>query len=103
MNRMKELKDFIAECKPKTISYLSENQDLFCAADPCNLCFEFSYIAINESPSIIYLTNGKSSMRLEQISMVEIDYSLAPIGVIIKVHCGSKQNHNNCVYTLLAS
>jgi len=87
MNQFKEFKEFIARRKPKTLSFLSENQSSYDVAEPCVLQLSFTNMLISENPGVIYLTNGENSMRLDRVKSVEIVEDVSPIGSLIKVFC----------------
>lgn len=104
MSQIKEFQEFIAKCKPKTISFLSENQDDFDVADPCVLQLSFTNMLIHENPNVIYLTGGASSMRIDRVKCVQFSEKPTPIGVLIKIICGRPGSRSGIsTYTLIAS
>lgn len=104
MSQIKELQEFITRCRPKNISFLSENQDEFDVADPCVLQLSFSNMVIHENPNIIYLTGGASSMRINRVKYVQFSEKPTPIGVLIKIICSCPGSRSGVsTYTLIAS
>lgn len=104
MSQIREFQEFITRCNPKTISFLSENQDEFNIADPCVLQLSFTSMLIHENPNVIYLTGGASSMRIDRVKYVQFSETPTPIGFLIKIvcdYCGSRVGV--ATYTLIAS
>lgn len=104
MSQIRKFQEFIARCKPKNISFLSENQDEFDVANPCVLQLSFTNMLIHENPNVIYLTGGASSMRIDRVKYVQFSEKPTPIGFLIKVVCGCHGNRSGVsTYTLIAS
>lgn len=104
MSQIKEFQEFIARCKPKTISFLSENQDGFNIADPCVLQLSFTNMLIHENPNVIYLTGGASSMRIDRVMCVQFSEESTPIGFLVKIVCGCPGSRSSVsTYTLIVS
>ena len=102
--RIKELQEFISKHRPKTFSFISENQDEFDVADPCVLQLSFTNMLIHENPNVIYLTGGASSMRIDRVKYVQFSEKPTPIGVLIKIVCGRSGSRSGVsTYTLIAS
>lgn len=104
MSQIKEFREFIARRRPKTISFLTENQDEFDIADPCVLQLSFTNMLVHENPNVIYLTGGASSMRIDRVKYVQFTEKPTPIGVLIKIICGCPGSRSGVsTYTLIAS
>lgn len=104
MIRIREFKAFIAKLNPKSIWFLSENQDEFDVADPCVLQLSFTSMLIHENPNVIYLTGGASTMRIDRVKYVQFDENPTPIGALIKIFCDYPGNRTGVrSYTLIAS
>jgi len=103
MSKIREFKDFIAKRNPKSFVFWSENQDSYRAADPCKLQLTFTNMLISENPSVIYLTCGENSMRLDRVKNVEYSDNITPLGTIIRIYCGnSVVGRQEFCYSLIA-
>ena len=103
MNNMEVFGEFIARHKPKVISFLSQNQDQFDVSNPCLLQLSFTHILISKNPSVIYLTEGVNSLRLDRVKYAEFSEKITPIGSLIKIYCCDPNKCNGeAVYTIIA-
>ena len=87
MNHIKEFKEFVERYKPTKILFLSDNQDTFSIADPCEMNLVFTDVLVHEYPNIVYFSGGASFMRLDRVKSIEFIENSAGLGTIVKIRC----------------
>ena len=100
-----ELCTYMTAQKPSLISYWSENQQRYSAAEPCKLKMVFSIMSIQENPNIILMeSKDGNKMQLNMVQYIEIDEHSEVFPIIMTVFCGGKTAKNNHIsYTFILS
>lgn len=113
---VKEFQSYISKYTPSKISFWSENQEWYTAADPFKIKMIFSIIAVGESPNIIYLKDEtKKEIFFDRVKYICVDDSSTVLGAVFHIHCDKNshkkdqhdhkkiQKNDEIVYTLVAS
>lgn len=77
MSQIREFQEFITRCNPKTISFLSENQDEFNIADPCVL--QLSFTSMSMTNDEIYF------FKYHRHYQLDVDFFSQGLDVDIKI------------------
>lgn len=105
MSQISQFKNFMSKQKPTAFFFLSENQETYSVADPCNMELTFKNMLISENPSTICLVDGEGSiLRFNMVKKVEYEENRTALGFVIKIVCGLRGTRDaDRSYTLIAS
>ena len=104
---VKGFQSYVSEHKPSEISFWSENQEWYTAADPFKIKMIFSNIFVGICPNVIYL-NDKSNKEIlfDRVKYVCVDEDSTVLGTIFRIHCDKNikkfKKNTEIIYTLMA-
>lgn len=80
-----ELKELYEKHRPSQISFTTEDQEWYDSFDSMSLTLVFPDIIIVKNPALIYLTDGKSQLCLNQIQQIKRQRLAGDSGDILTV------------------
>lgn len=99
-----EFKAYCNDNKITEISFSTENQDWYKAADPFKIQMSFEIVLTSEFPSLVFLKSNAGTICLDRVRYVEIDSEKIVTGTVVHVYCGGRDfDHPEITYTLIAS
>lgn len=82
-----ELKELYDKKRPSRICFATDDQGWNDPFDSLRLELAFQNIVIIKHPSLIYLTNGKNQLCLNQVKRIEREMLAGNGGEILTVYC----------------
>lgn len=93
-------------CRDKrlgNIIFCSDNQSLCTVTNPLKFQLTFTSMTTASNPNVVCLKGGDSVLWLERVKNVVVDEAASPLGTILDVICGDRENDSNDIHYIFVA